>query len=68
MDVTTFARRLCAEPASFPAPEREVKRCVNCGSLFDRRLNRRRSFCSTRCRYAWHDLGKVAQRRLDFGR
>jgi hypothetical protein len=63
-----FARRLCAGPGVCAPPERAVKRCMNCGSRFDRRLNRRRNFYSRRCRYAWHDLGKMPQRRLDFGR
>lgn len=68
MTVQEFARRLCAERGVCAAPERDARRCVNCGSLFDGRLNRRRSYCSYRCRCAWHALGRLPQPRLDFGR
>lgn len=68
MTVWQFAQRLCAEPGVTTLPGRDVQRCLNCGSRFDRRLNKRRSYCSARCRHAWHALGRIAQRRLDFGR
>lgn len=68
MQVAEFAQRLCAEPGVAAPPDRIVARCLNCGSRFDRRLNTRRSYCSARCRYAWHALGRISQRRLNFGR
>jgi len=67
MSLEAFAQALARETGAAKSPERVVTRCFNCGARFDRRLNRRRHFCSVKCRYAWHALGRV-QPRLDFGR
>jgi len=66
LGVTAFAQALADWPgaAEFRGPE--IERCAQCGSRFDRRLNQRRRFCSRRCRYAYHELGRAPQRRLPF--
>lgn len=68
LTVREFAERLQRQLGATTLPGRDIRRCVNCGSRFDGRLNQRRSYCSSRCRHAWHALGRQPQPRLDFGR
>lgn len=46
MSVMGFAQALAREAGAAVSPERVIDRCMNCGSRFDRRLNRRRHYGS----------------------